>query len=226
MKKEDIRKLLESRESLAENEVKDLLKYYEMPVPRYGVIGSQKDIGEIDMKYPVALKVCSPKILHKTDVGGVMLNIENKAQLEDAVRKMKTRFPQENFLLEEMMPSGTEIIMGLIRDPTFGLSIMVGIGGIFTEVYKDVTFRVLPIERADAEQMLEELKGRVLLEGFRGIKRDKEGVIRLLLELSAFGTDLDEYVDQMDLNPVFVYEKGVMIVDAKLMLKKKQEVEA
>jgi acetyl-CoA synthetase (ADP-forming) len=226
MKREEIRKLLESRDSLAENEVKDLLKYYSMPVPKYRVIRTQRDVGEIDMKFPVALKVCSPKILHKTDVGGVILNIENKDQLSNEIENMKTRFPEENLLLEEMMPLGTELIMGLIRDPTFGLSIMVGIGGIFTEVYKDVTFRVLPIERRDAEQMLSELKGRVLLEGFRGIKRDREAVIQLMLDLSEFGTSLDEYIDQMDLNPIFVYEKGVIIVDAKLMLKKKQKVEA
>jgi len=118
-----------------------------------------------------------------------------------------------------MAKEGVEIIIGLVQDPTFGLSIMCGIGGIFTELYKDVTFRVVPIERYDAEQMIEELKGKKLLEGFRGIKANKQLVIDLVLKISKLGKDLDDHIDQMDLNPVFIYENDLCVVDAKLILK-------
>jgi acyl-CoA synthetase (NDP forming) len=96
---------------------------------------------------------------------------------------------------------------------------MCGIGGIFTELYKDVTFRVVPIERYDAEQMIEELKGKKLLEGFRGIKANKQLVIDLVLKISKLGEELIDHIDQMDLNPVFIYENDLCVVDAKLILK-------
>jgi acyl-CoA synthetase (NDP forming) len=118
-----------------------------------------------------------------------------------------------------MVEKGAEIIIGLVQDPTFGLSIMCGIGGIFTELYKDVTFRVVPIDRYDAKQMVEELKGKQLLEGFRNIKANKQLVVDLLLKVSKIGKELIDHVDQMDLNPVFVYENDLCVVDAKLILK-------
>jgi acyl-CoA synthetase (NDP forming) len=109
--------------------------------------------------------------------------------------------------------------VGLVQDPTFGLSIMCGIGGIFTELYKDVSFRVVPIDDYAAHQMVEELAGKKLLEGFRGIKASKQEVIDLTLKISQLGEDLIDHIDQMDLNPVFVYEKGICVVDAKLIMK-------
>jgi acyl-CoA synthetase (NDP forming) len=96
---------------------------------------------------------------------------------------------------------------------------MCGIGGIFTELYKDVTFRIVPIDRYDAEQMIEEIKGKKLVEGFRNIRANKQLVIDLLLKVSNMGQELDEHIDQMDLNPVFVYEDDLCVVDAKLILK-------
>ena len=118
-----------------------------------------------------------------------------------------------------MEEKGVEIIVGLVQDPTFGLSIMCGIGGIFTELYKDVSFRVVPIDDYDAAQMIEELAGKKLLEGFRGMKANKQLVIELLLHVSKLGEELIDQVDQMDLNPVFVYENRICVVDAKLILK-------
>ena len=118
-----------------------------------------------------------------------------------------------------MEEKGVEIILGLVQDPTFGLSIMCGIGGIFTELYKDVTFRIIPIDKYDSVQMIEEIKGKKLLEGFRNMKANKELVIDLLLKVSKIGQELIEHIDQMDLNPVFVYENDICVVDAKLILK-------
>jgi acyl-CoA synthetase (NDP forming) len=207
-----------SKKALAENEVKDLLKSYGIPTTNYKLIRKEKDLESIK-KFPVALKVCSSGILHKTEVGGVKLNIRNKEELLQAFREFRKRFPSEDLLVDEMVEKGAEIIIGLVQDPTFGLSIMCGIGGIFTELYKDVTFRIVPITREDAREMIEELKGKKILEGFRNIKAGKEPVIDLLLKVSKMGEELKERIDQMDLNPVFVYENDLCVVDAKLILK-------
>jgi acyl-CoA synthetase (NDP forming) len=171
------------------------------------------------VKFPVALKVCSSKILHKTDVGGVKLSIQNMDELKKTFREFRKKFPAEDMLIDQMEDKGVEIIVGLVQDPTFGLSIMCGIGGIFTELYKDVSFRVVPIDDYDARQMIEELAGKKLLEGFRGMKANKQLVVDLVLKVSKLGEELIEHVDQMDLNPVFVYEKSICVVDAKLIVK-------
>jgi acyl-CoA synthetase (NDP forming) len=214
------KKLLAGRTgALAENEVKDVLRAYGIPTTHYQVVRTEKDLESLTLHFPVALKVCSPAILHKTDVGGVSLNIQNKDDLKKTFKEFRKKFPAENMLVDQMEDKGVEIIVGLIQDPTFGLSIMCGIGGIFTELYKDVSFRVVPIDEYDASQMIEELVGKKLLEGFRGIKANKQLVIDLVLKVSKLGEELIDHVDEMDLNPVFVYEKRICVVDAKLILK-------
>jgi len=217
--KESVKKIINRTGPLAENEVKNLLQAYGIPTTKYVLVKKEEELQRIKLKFPVALKVCSNKILHKTDVGGVRLNIQNKDELKKAFKDFRKKFPNESLLVDEMAKNGVEIIIGLVHDPTFGLSIMCGIGGIFTELYKDVTFRVVPIERYDAEQMIEELKGKKLLEGFRNIKANKQLVIDLVLKISKLGQELDEHIDQMDLNPVFIYENDLCVVDAKLILK-------
>jgi acyl-CoA synthetase (NDP forming) len=215
-----VKKLLAGRTgALAENEVKDMLRAYGIPTTRYQLVRTEKDLEKLSVQFPVALKVCSSKILHKTDVGGVQLNIQNSDELKKAFKEFHKKFPTEALLVDQMEEKGVEIIVGLVQDPTFGLSIMCGIGGIFTELYKDVSFRVVPIDEYDAVQMIEELAGKKLLEGFRGMKADKKLVIELLLHVSKLGEELMDHVDQMDLNPVFVYEKRICVVDAKLILK-------
>jgi len=217
--KASIKKIVTRRGPLAENQVKDLLKAYGIPTTTYKIVREEKDLENLSVKFPVALKVCSNKILHKTDVGGVQLNIQNREELHKAFKAFRKKFPLENLLVDQMVEKGVEIIIGLAQDPVFGLSVMCGIGGVFTELYKDVTFRIVPIGRYDAEQMIEEIKGKKLLEGFRNMKAYKQLVIELLLKVSKIGQELDERIDQMDLNPVFVYEKGLCVVDAKLILK-------
>ncbi len=216
---EKIKKFVKRKRPLAENEVKDLLNLYGISTTKYKVINTESELDKIGLKYPVALKVCSNKILHKTDVGGVKLNIRDEQELRKIFKEFKKKFPKENLLVDQMEEKGVEIIIGLVQDPTFGLSIMCGIGGIYTELYKDVSFRVVPIDRYDAEQMIEEIKGKKLLEGFRNIPANKQLVIDILLKVSKIGAELDEHIDQMDLNPVFVYEESLCVVDAKLILK-------
>ena len=216
---EKIKKLVKRKGPLAENEVKDLLNLYGIPTTKYKVINKESELDKIGLKYPVALKVCSNKILHKTDVGGVKLNIRDEQELRKIFKEFKKKFPKESLLVDQMEEKGVEIIIGLVQDPTFGLSIMCGIGGIYTELYKDVSFRVVPIDRYDAEQMIEEIKGKKLLEGFRNIPANKQLVIDLILKVSKIGEELIDSIDQMDLNPVFVYDKSLCVVDAKLILK-------
>ena len=217
--KKIVEKYLKRKGPLAENEVKDLLKAYGIKTTKYNIVNKIEDLERLELKYPVALKVCSSKILHKTDVNGVKLDIKNTDELKKAFKDFRKRFPKEKLLVDQMVDKGVEIIIGLVQDPTFGLCIMCGIGGIFTELYQDVSFRVVPIDEYDARDMIEEIKGKKLLEGFRNIKADKELVVDLLLKVSEIGRQLMSHIDQMDLNPVFVYEKDYCVVDAKLILK-------
>jgi len=217
--KQEVKELLKRKGPLAENEVKDILKAYGINTTKYKLINKIEDLDKLDLKFPVALKVCSSKILHKTDVGGVKLGIKDMNELKDNFKEFRKKFPKENLLVDQMAEKGVEIIIGLVQDPTFGISIMCGIGGIFTELYKDVAFRVVPIEKYDAEQMIEEIKGKKLLEGFRNIQANKQLVSDLILKLSKIGEELNSHIDQMDLNPVFVYKKDICVVDAKLILK-------
>ena len=217
--KQEVKKFIQRKGSLAENEVKDLMKSYGIRTTNYQVVNKLNDLEKLKVKFPVALKVCSNKILHKTDVGGIKLDIKDMNQLKKIFTVFKKKFPKENFLIDQMEKKGVEIIIGLVQDPTFGLSIMYGIGGILTELYKDVTFRVVPIERYDAEQMTEEIKGKKLLEGFRNIPANKKLVVDLIMKVSKIGEELMDHIDQMDLNPVFVYGDDICVVDAKLILK-------
>jgi len=217
--KEIVRKLVERKGPLAENEVKDLMKAYGIRTTKYKLVNKLEDLENLGLKFPVALKVCSSKILHKTDVGGVKLGIKDMSNLEKTFKDFKKKFPKENLLVDQMEEKSVEIIVGLVQDPTFGLSIMCGIGGIFTELYEDVAFRIIPIDKYDSAQMIEEIKGKKLLEGFRNMKANKELVINLLLKVSKIGQELIEHISQMDLNPVFVYENDICVVDAKLILK-------
>ena len=217
--KQEVKKFIQRKGSLAENEVKDLMKSYGIRTTNYQVVNKLEDLEKLKLKFPVALKVCSSKILHKTDVGGIKLDIKDINDLKKTFEDFKKKFPKEKFLVDQMENKGVEIIVGLVQDPTFGLSIMYGIGGIYTELYKDVTFRVVPIERYDAEEMTEEIKGKKLLEGFRNIPANKDLVVDLLMKVSKIGEELMDHIDQMDLNPVFVYGDDICVVDAKLILK-------
>ncbi|MEM0160186.1 MAG: acetate--CoA ligase family protein [Thermoplasmata archaeon] len=208
------------RDNLEEYEAKEILKTYKIPVPAYKII--KGDYINPNLNYPLAIKVSDPEILHKTDVGGVILNIKDEAELINKFNILKTKFPRSNILIEEMQRPGVEIIIGIIKDPTFGLSIMFGMGGIYAELYKDVTFRLIPISRIDAEEMLEDIKAKQIFYGFRGMKVYRDGVIDLLLKISKIAEDLKQYINQMDLNPVFVRENDIVVVDAKMIINSKK----
>jgi acyl-CoA synthetase (NDP forming) len=205
--------------SSAPDKVLALVQRYGIATAEYTVVERQQDLFRISIPFPVALKVCSPAVLHKTEVGGVVLDIRNRTALRREYEKLRRRFSSEPLLVQKMEEGGLEMIAGLIRDETFGPCIMLGLGGIFAEALNDVVFRNLPITAADADNMMQELKASMVLQEFRGRSVDRQAIIDLLLNLSRLGTDLGERLDQLDLNPVIVRERGLCVVDAKLVLR-------
>jgi 3-hydroxypropionyl-CoA synthetase (ADP-forming) len=178
-----------------------------------------------DIGFPVALKIASPDILHKTDIGGVALGLQSGDAVREAfahimtsVRAARPDARIEGVEVQEMVTNGTEVIIGLLNDPQFGPVIMFGLGGVFTEVLKDVVFRVLPIERADALQMIRETRGHELLRGYRGQKPVSEAMlVDLLMNAGRMGMDLAGKLESMDLNPILVWGDQHRVVDAKLI---------
>ncbi len=201
-----------------EYEAKELLKKYGIKVPKNFVMREEEDLKAMDLKYPLVAKVLSDEILHKSDVGGVILGIKNDDELRDAFKRLNSKF-KTPVLVEEMESGGVEIIVGVINDATFGHSIMFGLGGIFTEILKDVSFRVIPITKMDAEEMLNEIKGKRILEGYRGIRVSRENIIELLLNVSRMVEDMGNNIEGMDLNPVLAREDDCIVLDAKIITK-------
>ncbi len=219
-----LEKRLEEHQPLAEHEVKTLLRAHKIPVPNGRIAHDRKEARAAAkaLKPPFALKVTGPEITHKTELKGVVLNLETAAKLMEAYDEMAPRFPDNPLLVEEMAPSGLEIILGLIHDPQFGPSLMVGLGGIFAEVLEDVAFRVVPVDRQDCSDMLDELKGGKVLspEGFRGKIYDRNALLYLMCNIGGdWAAKYGHYLQSMDLNPVFVYQdgQGLVVVDAKMV---------
>jgi acyl-CoA synthetase (NDP forming) len=175
--------------------------------------------------YPVVLKVSSVDITHKSDAGGVKINLQNVAEVENAfgviMQSCKAAVPKANIegvSVQGMAKPGIEVIMGMIKDPSFGPVIMFGLGGVFVEVLQDVAFRIVPIEKSDAEEMINEIKGRKLLEGYRGQEpADVACLQQILLKLSDFVNTTPE-IEEIDMNPVFAYKDGAVVVDARIIL--------
>jgi acetyltransferase len=229
---ETIREIRESLDSLneaqflLEPEAVQLIEKYGIPYPAYHYGSNVEDITAAAeaMGYPVVLKVVSADVVHKSDSGGVSVNIKNREELTEqhaAIEaRVKTAAPNaaiEGMMLCRQADEGVELIVGAMDDPVFGPTLMVGLGGIFTEVMEDVAFRIAPITPADARNMLTELKGYPLLTGARGaVPCDIEAVVELLMNLSRLVTENPD-IKELDLNPVRVYETGLLALDARIM---------
>ncbi|MBD3188411.1 acetyl-CoA synthetase, partial [Candidatus Bathyarchaeota archaeon] len=173
--------------------------------------------------YPIVLKLIVEDISHKSDMGAVKLGIKDEQELEHAFNELmeiKTESTNPKISVQEMAKEPiTEVIVGMTTDPQFGPALMFGIGGILVELMKDVSFRIAPISEFDAKEMIKEIKGYPLLDGFRGKeKADKEALIQILLKISKFVLDYPE-INEIDLNPVFTYGNGALVVDARIILK-------
>lgn len=166
--------------------------------------------------FPAVLKVSSERITHKTEVGAVLGDIRSIESLTDLLKGMKAKFPEETIYAEEMAKKGVEVIVGLIKDQQFGKLLLFGVGGFYSELIRDVTFKRVPLDRYDAEDILEELKHKRVFEGYRGLKVNKEILLDLLLKISDFAVKTD--FSQIDFNPVFLYEDRYLIIDAKMVI--------
>jgi acyl-CoA synthetase (NDP forming) len=175
--------------------------------------------------FPVVLKVVSPDISHKSDVGGVKLNLKSAADVRTAYDAIVASATQhvpnariEGVAVQHMAPQGTEVIVGMTTDPQFGPVMMFGLGGIMVEVLKDVSFRLVPLEEKDARQMIQEIKGRPILEGVRGQDpADMAALQETLVKVSQFVEQHPE-IQELDLNPVFAYPDGAVAVDARIVV--------
>jgi 3-hydroxypropionyl-CoA synthetase (ADP-forming) len=210
---------------ITEEIAKDILTDYNIKVPHFALV---KDVENAvreanSIGYPLVAKIVSPQILHKTDVGGVKIDLKNEEDVKSAFNDMYERLSKEynvkGVLLEKMVPKGVEMIVGLQNDPQFGPVIMVGLGGIFTELFKDVSFRVLPITKDDAMEMIEELKGKMLLKGYRGSQPiNLDMLSNALVNIGNLGFDISSYYESIDFNPIIVYPDSYYVADAKILL--------
>jgi len=219
----------EGRKGLTEVESKDLISAYGIPVTRLYEAKSAAEAGRYaeSIGYPIVCKIVSPDILHKTDAGGVKLNLKSRAEVEKAyeeiVASAKRYKPDARIwgvTVQEMAPEGRQVIVGMTKDPQFGPALMFGLGGVFVEVLKDVSFRIAPLTRLDAMEMIREIKGYPILGAFRGQQpADMDAIVDIVLKTSQMVTDLKD-ISELDLNPIFVYDqgKGAKTVDARVVL--------
>jgi acetyl-CoA synthetase (ADP-forming) len=217
----------EGRNWLLEPEAKEICKAYDLPVTRLGIATNEDEAVKLakEIGYPVVLKIVSPNIIHKSDIGGVLIGLKNDEevlsgyrQIINNVKKNKPDAIINGVVVQEMAPPSTEVIIGVTKDPQFGHVIMFGLGGIFVELFKDVSFRVIPISKKDAEEMITEIRGYVLLKGYRGRPpADINSLINALLTVSQMIEENHE-INEMDLNPILVYENGIKIVDARIVI--------
>ncbi len=225
----------EGRVTIGDAESRDILSAYDLPIPKSKLAETPERAVEIadQIGYPVVLKIASPDILHKTDVGGVKVDLKNGEQVRDAFELMTYRanryLPEAilwGCLVQEMVPLGNlEVLVGMNRDPQFGPLVTFGLGGIYVEILKDVTFRIAPFTKLDAENMLNEIRASALLDGVRGKPQvDKEAIVDTLLRIGQLVQDFPEILE-LDINPLTVFPKdrGAMAIDMRLVLAEESE---
>lgn len=215
------------RTVLTEIESKKILAEAGIPVAVAELATSPGEAAEIAARlgFPTVLKIVSSDVTHKSDVGGVRVGLKDAEEVTGAyqaiVAAVKERQPHariEGVAVQQMAPAGTEVIVGMSKDPQFGPVLMFGLGGIFVEVLKDVAFRIVPLEPRDARQMIREIRGFPVLQGVRG--RDPADLValeKLLVQLSAF-VEAHPEIEELDLNPVFAYKDGCIAVDARIVV--------
>lgn len=221
------RALNEGRDLLLEPEAKELCSSYGIPVPKLKIARSIEEAVKAaeEIGLPVVVKVVSKDIVHKSDAGCVIVGVTDLKGVEEAYRKImenalkfNPRAEIKGVLIEEMVSKGVEVAIGGLRDVEFGPVVMFGLGGIFIEVLRDVTFRVAPLSEADAEEMIREVKGFKLLEGYRGMEPvNLKSIIDIILKVSRMIVE-NELISQIDLNPVIAHKQGAKVVDARVIL--------
>jgi acyl-CoA synthetase (NDP forming) len=217
----------EGRKFLLESEAKTVCRAYGIPVTDFKVAKNAVEAVEFadEIGYPVVVKIVSPDVIHKSDVGGVIINVKDAEdvqkvyeQIMDGVKRHKPNAKIVGVLVQEMAPQSTEVIVGATKDPQFGPTLMFGLGGIFVEILKDVTFRIAPITEDEAREMITAVKAYPLLKGYRNTPpADIEAIVKILLNTSRLIMEHQE-IKELDLNPIMVYEKRAKTVDARIIL--------
>lgn len=213
--------------TLSEFDSKRVLSEIGVPVTREKLVKKVKEAvaAAEELGYPVALKVCGPELTHKTELDALRLNLADGRSLRRAFRELKSAVKGrklQGFLVQEMVKGQRELVLGLIRDPQFGPCVMFGLGGIYTEILRDVSFRVAPLSRRDALEMMDEIKGAKILESFRGMAAaDRETLAASLVALGQLGLDHPE-IKEIDVNPLLLTKDGKPVaVDALVVLEEK-----
>lgn len=214
----------ESVKVLTETESKLMLQSWNIPTNAFKEVAKLEDAlsAAVSMGYPIAIKIVSRKITHKSDAGGVILNLRDEFELTQAFNRLIERFlPADSdikVIVQQMVPQGVEVILGANRDPQFGPIILIGIGGVFTELLEDVSFGMVPINDQDCWRMIRSLRGYPLLEGFRGSKAvNLDAVVSIMRKVSD-QVWKDEKILEMDLNPLIVDEHHATVVDARIVI--------
>jgi len=210
------------RKILSSVEVYEILSAYNIPTPEWKIAESAEQAEKLahQIGFPVVVKADAESILHKTDVGGIAVNLENSTAVRDAAEKMEKNLKADNlrFFIQKYIPDGLEIILGAKAEPGLGHIIMFGLGGIYVEVLKDVVFNLTPVTSAEAEDMLNSLKGSALLQGVRGEKGvDRAKITELIQRISQLVAEIP-MIEEMDLNPVTAFEDGIFALDARITI--------
>lgn len=223
----------DGREALTEIEAKKIFSAYGLPITKSQLASSEEEAVRIakEIGFPIVMKIVSPDILHKSDAGGVKVDIQDEQGIRETyneiLKNVKSYKPDaaiQGVVIQEMAPWGTEVILGSVNDATFGPTVMFGLGGIFVEVLKDVTFKVAPFSKKQAISMLSDIKAAPILEGVRGEKaRDREALADTICRYANMIVDLQDEISESDANPVLVYPdgEGLKVVDARIILAKK-----
>ncbi len=217
----------EDRSILTEFESKKILKQAGISVVETKLAKTQKEAVSLSQKmgFPVALKIISPDVIHKSDSGGVKLSINSVSEVKKAydeiLKRVKKQYPDavvHGVSVQKMVRPGTEVVVGTSKDPQFGPVIMFGLGGIFVELLKDVSFRVIPVEQRDAQEMIKEIKGYPLLLGYRGNEpANISALVEIILKISKL-IEENPQIKELELNPIFVYRHKAVGVDARIIL--------
>jgi len=210
------------RKALSEYEAKQVLAAYGIPVTRECLAEKRADVEKAaqEIGYPLVMKGCSSEIAHKTEKGLIHTDIRSDAEALKAFDQIKERLNVYSgaVLIQEMIPGRRELVMGMTRDDQFGPCVMFGLGGIFTEILKDISFRRAPLEKSDALEIMQEIKGHNILGAFRGMEAaDVESLADILIQLGKIGLEID-HVQEIDLNPVIIFGKKPIVVDALMIL--------
>jgi acyl-CoA synthetase (NDP forming) len=215
------------RTALTEIESKELLKQAGIPVTETKLAKTKKEAMSLSKEtgFPVVLKIASPDVVHKSDSGGIRLSLANATQVGNAyseiMASIKQQYPQatiHGISVQKMAVPGIEVIIGMSKDPQFGPVIMFGLGGVLVEVLKDVSFRIVPVTKRDACEMVREIKGYPILQGYRGQEAaDIPSLEDLIVKVSQF-VEQNPQIKELDLNPIFAYKDSAVAVDARIIL--------